>query len=1145
MKHFVKKLEASMLAVFTCFAGFQLPSMTAYAGTDSTLAKVAAFSYTDGTAQTYSVDADATYIIELAGASGGNSGVNGQGLPDFAGGNGGYVKFSIDLKKGDTLYAYVGARGDSLGDVGASPANSNGAGSGGGGAMGARAGAGGGASELRINSMDESSRLAVAGGGGGGVNLKDVGIVGGNGGAAGSGNAQTMAGANASSYGGGGGGGYKGGASGTTSHGSVGGSNYVANNCTTSVNGTNPVYEAGYIKILRCTKYIMTLDPNSGSWQGNKNIQTFTLDQTYDVTASFDYNGGTQTWTVPQTGYYYMEGWGAGGGNDASRGGYGGYVQSYCYLEAGTVLYITVGGSGWAHDGVSSIGRGGYGGGAAAGNTGSNGNYSGTGGGETHIAVSNHNAGNYAPLTGFASYKDDVLLVAGGGAGGSASSSGQGGSVLYTGTGASYSVANGASTYLLNGVFGYGSNPGGADGGGGGGGWIGGVSGLDAAGHSAGGGASFVNTTKIKTIISGVPMEISRSIPISLTPDARGGNGYARIRYLSDTIPIPDPKRDGYTFAGWTLEGSGKLFTTNLGVSMFTYGEGTTTLTAKWNKIPGTSELMVDSNGGIFENSKDVVTKIGTYSKTLSVATPERFGYDFAGWDYVSVTENEKADTWTDPVYTYGYETCAKLIAKWTLHKSGLAIDPNGGEYNGSKAVEAHTGLDISDKVDVGTPTKTGYIFQYWKETTGSDGYLSSDGWHPGTKDGYLQAVWTPITYTIHYEANTPEGLTVKGSQADQKYTYDEEQALASNAEYDDSNGFSIDKVKFLWWNTKADGSGDTYKSGEVVKNLTDKQGDVIDMYAQWMVTYTVNHYKENLDGTFTLADTDEYKLVPLTKWTAPLHTYAGWDQPESKEITVSTQDTTVNINYPLHWYNLTYDTQGGEWYMEQTDGTWNTITAPPAKYTVLTPDIAIAKPDKVGYSFAGWTGTDVTAAKTDVVIPKGSLGDRSYTAHWDAESYNIEVPASVVFSMSDDGTMTGAFDQDGNGSYEDGYLLNNSKFPVQVTDVKYISEGDFTLTKDKTLDASNANIMNWRLDAVNGSEWQEYASDLAKGISTKDDDLFWMAQNSVGKINLSTANGWCYHENKDIKAKTQIGSITWTFGIGHRKIADAKVVNK
>ena len=115
---------------------------------------------------------------------------------------------------------------------------------------------------------------------------------------------------------------------------------------------------------------------------------------TTDLDVTINYAGRqVQTWTAPYSGYYYVEAYGAAGGNDGCRGGYGGYVKMYTYLNKGTNLYITCGQKGWAHWSTSTSGgqkledNPSYNGGARASNTiGA----SGVGGGATSIAISNH-----------------------------------------------------------------------------------------------------------------------------------------------------------------------------------------------------------------------------------------------------------------------------------------------------------------------------------------------------------------------------------------------------------------------------------------------------------------------------------------------------------------------------------------------------------------------------------------------------------------------------------------------------------------------------------------------------------------------------------------------------------------------------------
>ena len=128
---------------------------------------------------------------------------------------------------------------------------------------------------------------------------------------------------------------------------------------------------------------------------------------------TFDYTGGEQTFTVPVTGTYKLETWGAQGGSYSSyHGGYGGYSTGIISLKLNSDLFINVGGAGrmGAMDvsGVEVLG--GYNGGGA--NTSAQYGYGTTGGGATHIATIS------GLLESLGNKKDDLLIVSGGGGGG-------------------------------------------------------------------------------------------------------------------------------------------------------------------------------------------------------------------------------------------------------------------------------------------------------------------------------------------------------------------------------------------------------------------------------------------------------------------------------------------------------------------------------------------------------------------------------------------------------------------------------------------------------------------------------------------------------------------------------------------------------
>jgi hypothetical protein len=66
-------------------------------------------------------------------------------------------------------------------------------------------------------------------------------------------------------------------------------------------------------------------------------------------TQTYNFTGGVQTFTIPMTGQYVLEAWGAQGGgspNEPNAGGLGGYAKSVVNLTMGQALYIYAGGKG-------------------------------------------------------------------------------------------------------------------------------------------------------------------------------------------------------------------------------------------------------------------------------------------------------------------------------------------------------------------------------------------------------------------------------------------------------------------------------------------------------------------------------------------------------------------------------------------------------------------------------------------------------------------------------------------------------------------------------------------------------------------------------------------------------------------------------
>ena len=304
------------------------------------------------------------------------------------------------------------------------------------------------------------------------------------------------------------------------------------------------------------------------------------------ITQTFNYTGAVQTFTVPATGYYTLECYGAQGGYSSSGlGGKGGWSQLIYPLTQGDVLYIYVGGQGGCIDGSISHTEGGDGGwnGGGKGGTGVN-HYTGSGpfdgggggGGATHIATS-----DVGPITGstdFTSNHANLILIAGGGGGGLCWSSTAGG----TGGGAEggkgkhgsseWNIAwnNGTLSCGKDGMISSNGSESAEGCGGGGAGYVGGntwpvTSNADKQSYSGAGGSSWGETTN--------------GINYSTTSGGAtaGGNGKAQITLLiqgsgTEENPYLIPSVDAWNFLADQVSAgnnySGKFFRQTADISV-------------------------------------------------------------------------------------------------------------------------------------------------------------------------------------------------------------------------------------------------------------------------------------------------------------------------------------------------------------------------------------------------------------------------------------------------------------------------------------------------------------------------------------------------------------------------------------------------
>ena len=234
--------------------------------------------------------------------------------------------------------------------------------------------------------------------------------------------------------------------------------------------------------------------------------------------------------------------------------------------------------------------------------------------------------------------------------------------------------------------------------------------------------------------------------------------------------------------------------------------------------------------------------------------------YDFYGWfndgawnEYKKNPERAGLDSitvngWTNIIcMVYDYENVVYYMS-----------DADRVADNRLFATTARKGAALPT-ADAPTATREGYTFTFWSR----EGQIGTDVTGQ-TVNGWtnLVANWKANTYTVKFAPNGGEG-----TMADQNFTYDVEQALTANA-------FTRTGYTFTGWKD----DGNTYTDGQKVKNLTAEPDGTVTLYAQWEAKndtpYTVEHYLENLDGSYALDTTEPLKGTTDKTVTAAAKSY-------------------------------------------------------------------------------------------------------------------------------------------------------------------------------------------------------------------------------------------------------------------------------
>ena len=402
-------------------------------------------------------------------------------------------------------------------------------------------------------------------------------------------------------------------------------------------------------------------------------------------------------------------------------------------------------------------------------------------------------------------------------------------------------------------------------------------------------------------------------------------------------------------------------------------------------------------------------------SEAFQLPTPVRTGYIFLGWTGEGITEPQK--TIEIPQGSTGDRT---YTANWQVIEYTIITLLEGGNA-GSSEVYFYT---VEQTVTLPTPTRTGYTFLGWTGegiTTPQPNVTIPKG---STGDKTYIENWKLTEYNITMDLN--------GGSGQEKVVYtmtDEDFELPTPTR----NGY-----EFVGW------------TGEDI--TTPQTSVIIPKGSTGNKAYTANW--QVIEYTITL-DTNGGPVVSPIKYTVedlftlpyilrPGYEFAGWTLDGSGMLPFTPliiyPGTTGDLHYKAEWrlaeYTITMDLDGGS-------GQEKVV------YTITDEEFELPTPTRNGYEFVGWTGERITTPQTSVKIPKGSTGNKAYTANWKVIRYTITlvtnggaVIASIRYTVEDSVTLPIPPERPG---YEfSGWVLDGSgQFPSTPMIIPKGSTGD------------------------------------------------------------------------------------------------------
>ena len=591
-----------------------------------------------------------------------------------------------------------------------------------------------------------------------------------------------------------------------------------------------------------------------------------------------------------------------------------------------------------------------------------------------------------------------------------------------------------------------------------------------------------------------------------------------------------EPETEGYTFSGWNRENN-------------------FTMPAEDVVIEG--NFKINSYTVTYKVDGEISGEAETYKYGAVVTLreePAKEGYTFSHWSresgFTMPAENIVVEGHFEiNSYTVTYKVDDQLYGKVDTYKFGEDVT-------------------LRD-----APTKEGYTFSGWSETS---------GFKMPAKDVEIKGNFSINDYTVTYKVDGKvidekkhqynEEVTVRADETKEGYTFsgwsseDVRQSFIQRLLSSSIAGktfrmpakdvvieghFDINSYKVTYQvDGVQSGETETYEYGTLVtiRDDLEKEGHKFSgwnlkedfaMPAEDVVivgSFTANEYTVTylVDGTpYETAETYLYGTAVKLK-EAPEkegYTFSGWDHKE--DFTMPAENVVINGSFSINSYKVTYEVDGSAYGKEETYEYGSAVTLQ-------------KEPEKEGYTFSKWDHEDGFAMPAHDVVIKGSFKINSYKVTYrvdgeqvgEAETYEFNAPVTLREAPEKEGYTFSGWSRDTGFDMPAKDVVIEGSFTINNYTVTYLVDG-------KQTGETETYQYNQEVTVKADAEREGYTF---SGWSSED-----VKENFIQKLLSNSIAGRTFHmpaKNVEIEGSFDINSYKVTYKVDGKPVGEVETYN-